>query len=202
MTAILQKQFKKLMKDGSQNVQLHTLSNPWSSKYQLAAYAYIAEQYGYCYMGLAPYSSTGRTYPDFGFIRLPDAEERARYTQEQYPNPLPYGPFPGMLQGGDGLTPRPDVRPEVDLLHAQIQVDLLGDFGKKRLWRLAILAPIGLFLGLLLKGLTPTSALIAGCLSVAYALYLRLVRVVMLRKLAKYQRVLQAAGNTWPLTVN
>ncbi|MGW2765226.1 Scr1 family TA system antitoxin-like transcriptional regulator [Streptomyces sp. NPDC001275] len=55
------------MEDGSQNVQLHTLINPWPTKYQLAAYAYVAEQYGYRYMGLAPYSSSGRSFPHLWF---------------------------------------------------------------------------------------------------------------------------------------
>lgn len=96
---ILRKYFSELLEDGSQNVQMHTLINPWRTKSQLAAYAYIAEQYGYRYMGLAPYSSSGRSFPIFGFRRLPDAEERARRTQEQYPHPLPNGPFPGMLEG-------------------------------------------------------------------------------------------------------
>ncbi|WP_326694097.1 hypothetical protein [Streptomyces sp. NBC_01766] len=197
---ILRKYFSELLEDGSQNVQMHTLINPWRTKSQLAAYAYIAEQYGYRYMGLAPYSSSGRSFPIFGFRRLPDAEERARRTQEQYPHPLPNGPFPGMLEGGDGLTPRPDVRPEVDLLHARIQVDLLGGIGKKRLWRLALAVPLGLFLALLLRGITPTSALVAGCISLAYILYLCAVRIPMRRKLAKYQRMLQAAGIAWPPT--
>ncbi|MFE4409924.1 hypothetical protein [Streptomyces sp. NPDC056821] len=164
----------------------------------MAAYAYVAEQYGYRYMGLAFHSSSGRSFPIFGFRRLPDAEERAERTQAQYPSPLPNGPFPGMLQGGDGLTPHPEVRPEVDLLHARIQVDLLGGIGKKRLWRQTLAFPLGLFLALLIRGVTPTSALVAGCLSAAYVLYLCVMRIAMRRKLARYQGMLQAAGIDWP----
>ncbi|MFI9603116.1 hypothetical protein ACIHCX_25270 [Streptomyces sp. NPDC052043] len=196
---ILRRYFKELMEDGSRNVQLHTLINPWPTKYQLAAYAYVAEQYGYRYTGPAPYySSSGRSFPVFGFRRLPDAEERAARTQVQYPSPLPNGPFPGMLPGGDGLTPRPEVRQEVDLLHARIQVDLLGGIGKKRLWRLALAVPLGLFLALLIRGVTPTSTLLAGCLSAAYLLYLCVVRIATRRRLAKYQRMLQVAGINRP----
>lgn len=70
---------------------------------------------------------------------------RRRGTCCTYSSPVPKppsnGPFPGMLQGGDGLTPRAEVRPEVDLLHARIQVDLLGGIGKKRLWRVALAVP-------------------------------------------------------------
>lgn len=105
---ILRKYFEELMRDGSQNVQLHTLINPWPSKYQLAAYAYVAEQYGYRHMGLVPYSSSGRSFPIFGFRRLPDAEERAARTQAQYPSPLRTGRSRGCCKGATAshLAPR------------------------------------------------------------------------------------------------
>lgn len=90
---------------------------------------------------------------------------------------------------------------EVDLLHARIQVDLLDGIGGKRLWRLALAVPLGLLLAVLARGITPATALVAGCLSVAYVAYLGVVRIVMRRRLTKYREMLRTAGVVWPPAV-
>lgn len=69
---ILQPQLKALLRDGSQDAQRHDTRNLQRSWREFAAFAYVAEQYGYQYDGLSPISPKGSPNPYFAFRRTPD----------------------------------------------------------------------------------------------------------------------------------
>lgn len=69
----LQPQLKTLMRDGSEGAERHDARNLQKSWRRFAAFAYVAEQYGYRYDGLSPTSPKGsptRTSPS-GAPRMP-----------------------------------------------------------------------------------------------------------------------------------
>ncbi|WP_434599723.1 hypothetical protein [Streptomyces sp. A5-4] len=197
---ILQRTLRALLKDAATGAELHTLVNPWASRRKFAAFAYIAEQYGYRYTGPAPGISMGRSHPVFAFRRLPDAPERANRTMTHYPNVQQRGPFPGMRTGGDGLTPLPETRREIELLHARIKVDLFGKSSVKRIKRMLVAVPIGILIALAVTGnLAPVPLLVGAGITLFFFLYLWLAATIMRRGHAKYRRMLEEAGITWPL---
>ncbi|KAF4405087.1 MULTISPECIES: hypothetical protein [Streptomyces] len=196
---LLRRQLTALLRDGGAGVELHTMVNPWASRRKFAAFAYIAEQYGYRYDGLASGIPTSRSHPIFGFRRLPDAQERATRTSAAYPNAVGGGPYPGMRPSGNGLTPLPEARPEVDLLHARIMTDLYGESSTGRIKMMAIVIPVSVLLGLVLTGnFTTTGTLIGGCVVAGFWLYLWLAAAYMRRRRVKYVRILERAGIAWP----
>lgn len=197
---IMQHTLKALLQAGSEGVGLHLLVNPWGSRRKFAAFAYIAEQYGYRYDGLAPGISPSMSHPTFAFRRLPDAMERATHTAPQYPNVLHgRGPYPGMRPGGDGLTPLPEARREVDLLHARIKVDLHGPSAGKRVRKLAIAIPVAVLIVLAVnQSFTPTSFIVAGGICAVWGLYLWLAMTIMRRRHTHYLGMLASAGIQWP----
>lgn len=196
---ILQRTFKALLQAGSEGAEQHLLVNPWGSRRKFAAFAYIAEQYGYRYDGLAPGVSPSMSHPTFAFRRLPDATERATRTAAQYSNALHGGPYPGMRPGGDGLTPLPQARREVDLLHARIKVDLYGESAGKRVRKLAIAIPIAVLIVLAVnQSFTTTSVIAAVSICAAWGLYLWLAMTIMRRRHIHYLRMLAGAGIQWP----
>ncbi|WP_419999270.1 hypothetical protein [Streptomyces boninensis] len=195
----LQRALDGLLQAGAKGSGLYTLVNPWGSRRKFAAFAYIAGQYGYEYDGLAPGVPRSLNYPVFAFRRLPDAEQRAAHTAAQHPNARFGGPYPGMRPGGDGLTPLAETRTEVDLLHARIKVDLFGKSAGKRVRKLAVLVPIGVFLALLInQSFTATAFIVAGGICVAWCLYLWLASEIMRRRHHHYRRTLADAGIRWP----
>ncbi|MDJ0466640.1 hypothetical protein [Streptomyces sp. H27-C3] len=197
---ILQRALRALLKDAAEGAELHTLVNPWASRRKFASFAYIAEQYGYRYIGLAPGIPMGRSHPVFAFRRLPDGPERAARTMTHYPNVAQRGPFPGMKAGGDGLTPLPETRREIELLHARIKVDLFGKSSTKRIKRLLFAIPIGIFIALAVTGnLARTPLLVGAGITLFFFLYLWLAATIMRRGYAKYSRMLEQAGLAWPL---
>jgi hypothetical protein len=196
---ILQRTLKALLQAGAEGAELHLLINPWGSRRKFAAFAFIAEQYGYRYDGLAGGVPTGVNHPSFAFRRLPDAAERARRTMAQYPHSPQSGPYPGMRPGGDGLTPLPENRHEVELLHARIKVDLYGESAEKRVRKLHFAIPVAVLLVLLVtRSFTPTAWLVAGCICVGWSLYLWLAMSFMRRRHTRYLRMLEAAGVSLP----
>ncbi|MFF4790867.1 hypothetical protein ACFY2M_14060 [Streptomyces sp. NPDC001276] len=187
---ILRKYFKELMEDGSQNVQLHTLINPWPTKYQLAAYAYVAEQYGYRYAGLDPDLRESGT-PFFVFRCLPDAPERAARTRERFPDATGGGRLPGMRSWPVPVPTLPETRREVRLLHARIAIDYYGAIQRQPLRPWLIGIPLVVLLVLLVNGELHAAGL-RGAAGTVAALLLALgaSRMFMRRRIAAYRRSL------------
>jgi len=194
----LRTQLGALLKAGEQGAETYTTINPWNSRQTFAAFAYLAEQYGYRYAGLSAKHGTSRSHPVFAFRRLPDAVERATRTRARYPDAPLGGPLPG-LAPGRGAEPLPEARQEVELLHARIKVDLYGTSRRGRLRMLAVAVPLGVLLALAVNGaLDPVPLAVAGGISVAWWLYLWLASALMQRGQRRYSTMLEQAGIEWP----
>lgn len=150
----LQPQLKTLMRDGSEGAERHDARNLQESWRKFAAFAYVAEQYGYRYYGLSPTSPKGSPNPYFAFRRAPDAVERASRTAALFPQALTGGQLPGMRPGGSRLRPLTEARREVDLLHARIQVDYNGSHRGRGLLQLLVI-PLVMLIPLSQTGFTP-----------------------------------------------
>ncbi|MBW1601181.1 hypothetical protein JJV70_03495 [Streptomyces sp. JJ66] len=194
-----QHQITALIQAADQGAESYTLINPWNSRRKFAAFACVAEHYGYRYAGLSPDFNTGRSYPVFAFRRLPDADRRLAHARAQWPQATNGGPLPGMRPDGRALTPLPEHQREVDLLHARIMVDLYGTSRFARLKRLALLVPMGFFAAVALTGALVTAGLaLAGGASAIWLAYLFLSSAFMRRRHITYRRRLEAADITWP----
>ncbi|MCX5604743.1 hypothetical protein OOK29_42095 [Streptomyces phaeochromogenes] len=193
----LQPQLKALLRDGSQGSQRHDARNLQRSWRKFAAFAYIAEQYGYEYDGLSPISPKGSPNPYFAFRRTPDAMERATQTAGQYPTALQGGPLPGMRPGGNRLRPVAEARRDVDLLHARIMVDYSRTHRRRGLIALVIL-PLAMLIPLSQTGFTPAALGVCAAVWLFFAALWALGLLLARRRLTKYGRVLTAAGIDWP----
>ncbi|MFH8526922.1 hypothetical protein ACH4GE_00705 [Streptomyces tendae] len=120
---MLKAQLAALLRDSSQGLDRHNARNLQRSWRNFAAFAYVAEQYGYRYDGLSPLFPKGSPNPYFALRRLPDASERAAWSGQHYPTATEGGQLPGMRPGGSRLRPLAEARQDVDLLHARIMVD-------------------------------------------------------------------------------
>ncbi|WP_406171111.1 hypothetical protein [Streptomyces sp. NBC_00996] len=191
----VERHIRALLREDERGAETFTFQSPWNSKRKFAAYAYIAEQYGYVYAGLEP-TLSGSARPVFLFRRnpSPEARERAAATRAQYPSAPRGGPTPGMKPVASGLRPLPKVRPAVDLLHARIEVDLSGDVQRKRTLPFLFIAPILIVIALAKIGFTATSVAVGAFVWLAvfglYFLGLWMAR----RRYAKYAQILDAAG--------
>ncbi|MFS8198540.1 hypothetical protein ACLVWQ_07595 [Streptomyces sp. CWNU-52B] len=195
----LQPQLKALLRDGSQGAQRHDARNLQRSWRRFAAFAYVAEQYGYRYDGLSPLSPKGSPNPYFAFRRAPDAVERATRTAELHPTALGGGPLPGMRPGGRRLRPLPEVRRDVDLLHARIMVDYSRGHRRRGLIALVLL-PLVMLIPLSQAGFTATALLVCAAVWLFFAALWALGLYLARRRLVKYGRVLTAAGIDWSPT--
>jgi hypothetical protein len=193
----LQPQLKALLRDGSQGAQRHDARNLQRSWRKFAAFAYVAEQYGYPYDGLSEISPKGSPNPYFAFRRTPDAAERATRTAEQHPTALQGGPLPGMRPGGSRLRPLPEARRDVDLLHARIMVDYSRTHRRRGLVALVIL-PLAMLIPLSQTGFTLTALLVCAAIWLFFAALWALGLFLARRRLTKYGRILTAAGIDWP----
>ncbi|MEV0226600.1 hypothetical protein [Streptomyces sp. NPDC050704] len=193
----LQPQLKALLRDGSQGAHRHDARNLQRSWRKFAAFAYVAEQYGYQYDGLSSISPKGSPNPYFSFRRTPDAVERATRTAEQHPTALQGGPLPGMRPGGSRLRPLPQVRRDVDLLHARIMVDYSRSHRRRGLIALVIL-PLAMLIPLSQTGFTLTALLVCAAIWLFFAALWALGLYLARRRLTKYGRILAAAGIDWP----
>jgi len=193
----LQPQLKALLRDGAQGAQRHDARNLQRSWRRFAAFAYVAEQYGYQYDGLSPISPKGSPNPYFAFRRTPDAMERATRTAGQYPTALQGGPLPGMRPGGSRLRPSAEARRDVDLLHARIMVDYSRSHRRRGLIALVIL-PLAMLIPLSQTGFTPTALLVCAAVWLFFAALWGLGLFLARRRLTKYGRLLTAAGIDWP----
>ncbi|WP_326796533.1 hypothetical protein OG946_14520 [Streptomyces sp. NBC_01808] len=194
----LRSRLRALLKAGEQGAETYTTINPWNSRRTFAAFAYLAEQYGYRYAGLSPQHSASRAHPVFAFRRLPDAVERATRTRARYPDAPLGGPLPG-LTGDRRPVPLPEARQEAELLHARIRVDLYGTSRRGRLRMLAVAVPLGVLIALAVNGSLHAGPLaVAGGIAAAWWLYLWLASVIMQRGRVRYSRMLEQAGVEWP----
>ncbi|WBB60042.1 hypothetical protein O7599_31615 [Streptomyces sp. WMMC500] len=117
----VQREVASLLRSAGQGSGTHLLRSPWISSRKLAAFVYVAEQYGYRYDRIV--SSPTASAPALLFRRLPDAADRANRTARAHPDAHRGGRLPGMRPGRRRLVPLPEVGPEVDLLFARFRLD-------------------------------------------------------------------------------
>ncbi|MEU9652057.1 hypothetical protein AB0E00_24510 [Streptomyces sp. NPDC048110] len=195
----VERQIRALLSEDARGAETFTLQSPWNSKRKFAAFAYIAEQYGYLYCGLEP-TLSGSARPVFLFRRdrSPEAQQRSVETHARYASAPRGGPTPGMKPVASGLRPLPEARPAVDLLHARIEVDLSGDVQSRRTLPYLFIVPIVIVIVLAKVGFTVTSVAVGTGVWLAvlglYFMGLWLAR----RRYAKYARILRTAGWTTP----
>ncbi|MFD8348351.1 hypothetical protein ACFV1X_05245 [Streptomyces coelicoflavus] len=194
---MLRSQLAALLRDGAQSLQQHEARNLQRSWRRFAAFAYVAEQYGYRYNGLSPFSPTGSPNPYFAFRRLPDAPERAAWSAQHYPAAPEGGPLPGMRPGGSRLRPLPEVQQEVDLLHARIVVDYSRTHRRRGLTALLVLL-VAMLIPLSQTGFSAQSLLVCGAVWLFFAALWLTGLVIARRRYAKYSRVLRDSGVDWP----
>ncbi|MGW2129725.1 hypothetical protein [Streptomyces coelicoflavus] len=193
---MLRSQLSALLRDGAQSLQQHEARNLQRSWRRFAAFAYVAEQYGYRYNGLSPLSPTGSPNPYFAFRRLPDAPERAAWSAQHYPAAPEGGPLPGMRPGGSRLRPLPEVQQEVDLLHARIVVDYSRTHRRRGLTALLVLL-VTLLIPLSQTGFSAQSLLVSGAVWLFFAALWLTGLVIARRRYAKYSRVLRDSDVDW-----
>ncbi|WP_399887309.1 hypothetical protein ACGH7X_22475 [Streptomyces sp. BBFR51] len=193
----LQPQLRALLRDGSQGAERHDARNLQRSWRKFAAFAYIAEQYGYRYEGLSPLSPKGSPNPYFAFRRLPDAPERAAWSAQHYPAAPEGGQLPGMRPKGNRLRPLPEVQHEVDLLHARIMVDYSRTHRRRGLTALLVI-PVIMLIPLSQTGFSPQSLLVCAAVWLFFAALWLAGLGIARRRHTKYRRVLRNAGVDWP----
>ncbi|WP_405638822.1 hypothetical protein [Streptomyces sp. NBC_00019] len=195
----LQPQLAALLRHGSQGAERHDARNLQRSWRKFAAFAYVAEQYGYQYVGLSPLSPKGSPNPYFAFRRTQDAVERATRTTERYPTALQGGQLPGMRPGGNRLRPITETRRDVDLLHARIMVDYSRTHRRRGLIALVII-PFVMLIPLSQAGFAGGALLVCAVVWLFFAALWALGLHLARRRLTKYGGILAGAGVEWPPT--
>ncbi|MFE6590694.1 hypothetical protein [Streptomyces sp. NPDC057781] len=166
---------------------------------KFAAFAYVAERFGYRYLGHAP-GNAALNNPYFLFRRMPDARERATALMGADAAAPVGNALPGM-RPGLGFTPTPAARPEVEILYSQMVVDASGRYNPRVLSNILIL-PIVMAIFLIFPGYTVDNVLIAAGIWLAFfALYLVGLCVSRYRRVKHLAR-LAAAGVEWPPQVD
>ncbi|MFJ9857962.1 hypothetical protein ACIRVN_10755 [Streptomyces albogriseolus] len=194
---LLQAQLKALLREGARGAERYDVRHTQRSWRQFAAFAYVVEQYGYRYDGLSPLSPKGSPNPYFAFRRMPDAAERATRAAALHPDALNGGPLPGMRPGARRLEPLPEVRREVDLLHARIMVDYSRTHRRRGLAMLLLL-PLVMLIPLSQADFSRGAVLICVGIWLLFAVLWALGLLIARRRRRRYGRVLQEAGITWP----
>ncbi|MGW3189435.1 hypothetical protein ACWDBT_16440 [Streptomyces ardesiacus] len=162
---------------------------------KFAAFAYVAESYGYRYSGHAP-GNAALNNPFFLFVRMPDARERAAALQAA-PRDA-HGGFllPGM-RPGLGLTPVPEARPHVGLLYSQMVVEASGRYNPRVLSNILIL-PVVMAIFLIFPGYSVKNVLIAAGIWVAFFVFYLVGLGVTRQRRRTHLGRLAAAGVQWP----
>ncbi|MFW6689735.1 hypothetical protein [Streptomyces sp. MAR4 CNX-425] len=183
----------------------HRLRSPWVRPRRLAAFVYVAEQYGYRYDGIASHPTASA--PTLLFRRLPDAAERADRTARRHPDAPRGGPLPGMRPGRRRLVPLPEVRPEVELLFAPFLLDSTEEsYARKRrrhvlitvvLW-MVLVAVTGAFSTDSLSVYLELVLVVDGVLAALLVTVLPLSRAATRRTRRRADRVLARAGAARP----
>ncbi|MBQ0883974.1 hypothetical protein KBZ94_03360 [Streptomyces sp. RM72] len=193
----LQPQLRALLRDGAAGAERHDARNLQRSWRKFAAFAYVAEQYGYRYEGLSTLSPKGSPNPYFAFRRLPDASERAAWSTQHHPAAPEGGPLPGMRPGGSRLRPLPEVQHDVDLLHARIMVDYSRTHRQRGLTALLVLL-VAMLIPLSQTGFSAQSLLVCGTVWLFFAALWLTGLFIARRRYVKYSRVLRDSGVDWP----
>ncbi|MBD0740665.1 hypothetical protein [Streptomyces sp. CBMA29] len=162
---------------------------------KLAAYAYVAEQFGYRYAGPAP-GSRSMNQPLMTFRRSPELGELAARTAARYPDPAGGGPLPGMVEGR-GLRPAKSAAGDVRLIHSRMVVDACLRYGRRVLKNILVLLVV-IAVVLFFPGYTVRHVLVgAGVWLAFFAVYLIGLGIARLR-LARHRNRLAASGVQWP----
>ncbi|MFG2678221.1 hypothetical protein [Streptomyces sp. NPDC048392] len=162
---------------------------------KFAAFAFVAERFGYRYVGHAP-GNAALNNPFFLFVRMRDARERAAALQAAHREAPVRKLLPGM-RPGLGLTPVPEVRPQVEILYSQMVVDASGRYNPRVLSNILIL-PIVMAIFLIFPGYTVKNVLIAAGIWVAFFAFYLIGLGVTLQRRRKHLTRLSAAGVEWP----
>lgn len=185
----------ELMKAVTEEAREFTVRPHFPGLKKFAAFAYVAESFGYRYAGHAP-GNAALNNPFFLFVRMPDARARAtalRAARQQAPGRTP---LPGM-RPGLGLTPVPEARPQVELLYSQMVVDASGRYNPRVLSNILIL-PVVMAIFLVFPGYTVRNVIVAvGIWLAFFACYLVGLGVTRRRRRTHLNR-LSAAGVEWP----
>lgn len=191
----VQRMVSSLMRAGSQGDSEFNVRPHFLTKKRFAAFAYVAEQYGYLYSGITP--GTGATNnPYYSFRRAPDAYERASTTAARHPGMGNGGPLPGM-RPGQGLRPLPEARAEVDLLHSRMVVDASSRYNVRVLSNILILLVV-VIIGLAVQGFPSQGVLIGGGIWLGFLAVYLLGLAITRRRRAAHTGRLARAGITWP----
>ncbi|MGK9460492.1 hypothetical protein ACSLFT_10715 [Streptomyces sp. G6] len=193
----LQPQLKALLRDSAQVVERHDARNLQRSWRKFAAFAYVAEQYGYRYEGLSPISPKGSPNPYFSFRRLPDAPERSAWVAQHFPTALQGGQLPGMRAGGTRLRPLAEAQRDVELLHARIMVDYSRTHRRRGLTALLVI-PVVMLIPLSQTGFTQQALFVCAAIWLFFAALFATGLYIARHRYAKYRRVLQESGVDWP----
>ncbi|EHN76476.1 integral membrane protein [Streptomyces coelicoflavus ZG0656] len=185
----------ELMKAVTEEAREFTVRPHFPGLKKFAAFAYVAERFGYRYVGHAP-GNAALNNPFFLFVRMPDARERAAALQADQQQASGRRPQPGM-RPGLGLTPVPEARPQVELLYSQMVVDASGRYNPRVLSNILIL-PVVMAIFLIFPGYTVRNVLVAvGIWLAFFAFYLVGLGVTRRRRRTHLNR-LAAAGVEWP----
>lgn len=185
----------ELMKAVAEEAREFTVRPHFPGLKKFAAFAYVAESFGYRYVGHAP-GNAALNNPFFLFVRMPDARARATALQAAHQQAPGRTPLPGM-RPGLGLTPVPEVRPQVELFYSQMVVDASGRYNPRVLSNILIL-PVVMAIFLIFPGYTVKNVLVATVIWLAFfACYLVGLGVTRRRRRTHLNR-LSAAGVQWP----
>ncbi|MFC8085400.1 hypothetical protein [Streptomyces sp. NPDC057340] len=167
----------ELMKAVGEEVEKFSVRPHFPGLKKFAAFAYVAQSFGYRYVGHVP-GNAALNNPFFLFVRMPDARERGAALQAVPPDARGRTPLPGM-RPGLGLTPVPEVRPQVDLLYSRMVVEASGRYSPRVLSNVLLL-PVVMAVFLLFPGYTVERVLVAGGIWLVF-LFLYLVGLVVTR---------------------
>ncbi|MBD0842757.1 hypothetical protein [Streptomyces sp. TRM68416] len=162
---------------------------------KFAAFAYVAERFGYRYMGHVP-GTASMNNPYYLFQRTPDARERANSILAGQNGAYHGGSLPGM-RPGRGLHPTPEAQAEVDLLYSRMMVDASDRFGP-RVLKSVIGIPFVMAIALAFPGYTMKRVLIAFVIWLALLVFYITGRAVGRRRREKHMKRLAGAGVEWP----
>ncbi|MFK0068195.1 hypothetical protein [Streptomyces sp. NPDC091046] len=158
---------------------------------KFAAFAYVAEQFGYSYAGHAP-GNAALNNPYFVFQHTSGWRE-APGSSERFGPTAVSGSLPGM-RPGLGLTPTEAARPRVELLYSRMVVDASGRYNPRVLSNVLLL-PLVMAVFLFFPGYTRGRVLLAaGIWAVFLCLYLVGLAVSRLRRARHLARLSAALG--------
>ncbi|MFE9253387.1 hypothetical protein [Streptomyces sp. NPDC007088] len=162
-----------------------------TTKKKLAAFACVADDFGYRFTGLAAGTRTANN-PYYAFRRTPDADRRAAAALARHPHAMTGGQLPGMRPGG-GFRPDRATRERVGLFHAQLVIDATTVYRTRVVRNLVGLLVLAVVV-LAVQGFPAPATLISGGVGVALLACYFLGAEVGRRRRARKARLLASAG--------